>query len=72
MFNWRNLRYIISTKWNRLTGEHEDISCPRTGKHWLENSAIFHAHEMEKFNQRDLRHFMSTKYTILTGELLRI
>ena len=28
----------MSSKWKSLTGEIYDISCPRSGKVWLENS----------------------------------
>ena len=86
-FNRWILGYILSTKWNRLTGELEDISCPRSeklagelcniscprsGKVSLEKSAIFYGHELEKFNLRPLRYFMSTKRKILTGEVYYI
>ena len=37
----------MSTKWKILTGEPYVISCPRSAKLYLENSTIFHVHEVE-------------------------
>ena len=52
-FSWGTLLYFISTKWKRLTGELNDISCPPSGKLFPENST----------------EFMSTKWKLLAGEL---
>ena len=51
-FNWGTLRYFMSTKLKSLTGKLYDISCPQSGKRYLQNSTIFHFHQVEKFNWR--------------------
>ena len=58
-FNSRALWYFTSTKWKSLTGKFGDISCPRSGKVYLENSTTFHVHEMESFSWETLLYFMS-------------
>ena len=60
-FNCRTLEYFMSTIWKSLTGELYGISCPQSGKVKLENSAIFHVNEVEKF-----------KWKTLTGKLYEI
>ena len=71
-FNWKALQYFMFTKWKRLTGELDDISCPRSGKGELENWTIFPIHEVEKFNWRDIQYFMPTKWKSGSGELNNI
>ena len=57
----------MSTKWKTLAEELYDTSCPGSGKVNLENSAIFHVQEVEKFNWIDVRYLMSTKSKSITG-----
>ena len=57
------------TKYENLTGELCDISCPRRGKVQLDNYKILQIHEMEKFNWRTLRYLILTMYENLAGEL---
>ena len=83
-FSWRTLLYFMSTKlksltgelydisWKYLTGELYCISYPQSGKFWLENSTVFHVHEVEKIHWRDVQYFMSTKWKTLAGELYDI
>ena len=55
-FNWRDLRYFMSSKWKRLTGQLDDNSCPQS----------------EKFSWRTFLYFMSKKWKTLAGELYYI
>ena len=54
-WKWGTQQYFMCMKWKSLTGKPYDISCPLIGKIQLENSIIFHVHEVEKLNRRALR-----------------
>ena len=55
-FNWRSLRYFMSTKWKSL----------------IDNSTIFLVMEVEKYNWTIMQYFMSTKWKSLTGDVYDI
>ena len=52
----------MSTKWKLFIGALNDISCPPSGKRYLENSTVFHVRKLENFNWRAGPHFMSAKW----------
>ena len=45
--NWRTVQYFLPTKWKSLTGEIYDTSCTESAKVGVENSTVFHVHEVE-------------------------
>ena len=67
--NWITLQYFLSMKWKSWTGEIYNTSCPQCGKVELENSTVFHVHQVEKFDWSSLLHFMSMKWKCLTREI---
>ena len=56
-FSWRDLRYLMSKKWKSLAGELYDISCPRSVKVCLENSAKSLFYKVEKVLLEDTSKF---------------
>ena len=45
--NWRTVQNFLPTKWKSLTGEIYDTSCTESAKVGVENSTVFHVHEVE-------------------------
>ena len=62
MFDLKALRRFISTKWKNLTGQLYAVPCSGSGYNNLENSTIFHVHEVEKFNWITLWYLTSKKW----------